>query len=71
MTAVTIDENLTVICELARAADTFAALAEQQESSRDRARPGSPMHHLQAHSATLWRSAEKTLRVRIAELEGC
>ena len=58
-----------VITELMRAADEFAARAQLQEASRDRARPGTGVHHQHAHSATLWRLAEGCLRARIQQLE--
>ena len=51
------------------AADDFAALARMQEASRDRSRPGTGLHHQHAHSATLWRLAERKLRARIDALE--
>ena len=50
-------------------ADAIAARARAQELFRDRARPGTGVHHLHAHSATLWRQAESSLRARIEELE--
>jgi hypothetical protein len=50
-------------------ADDFAGRALAQELFRDRARPGTGVHHLHAHSATLWRQAESSLRARIEELE--
>jgi hypothetical protein len=68
MTAVTLDEAATVIRELGRAADAFALRAGEQEACRDRARPGSAVQHRHAHSATLWRQAEQSLRARIGEL---
>ena len=69
MTAVLLDETATVVRELALAADSFAARAEEQERCRDRARPGTAVQHRHAHSATLWRTAERCLRTRIEELE--
>jgi hypothetical protein len=69
MTAVAGGEWTAVICALADAADTFAARAREQEVLRDKARPGTMVHHHHAHSATLWRSAEGSLRARIGELE--
>ncbi|HEY0642799.1 MAG TPA: hypothetical protein VGD39_05220 [Nocardioides sp.] len=65
---VTVDGS-SVISELALAADDFAARALVQEAFRDRARPGTGVHHQHAHSATLWRMAEACLRARIQELE--
>jgi hypothetical protein len=58
-----------VIAELTLAADDFAARALLQEACRDRARPGTGVHHQHAHSATLWRLAEGCLRARIQQLE--
>jgi hypothetical protein len=69
MTAVGIDQRAAVLGALAGAADDFAARARVQEAFRDRARPGTGVHHMHAHSATLWRQAEGSLRSRIAELE--
>ncbi len=69
MTVVGIDERDAMICVLADAADVFAARAQHQEACRDRARPGTAVHHLHAHSATLWHQAEHSLRTRISELE--
>jgi hypothetical protein len=69
MTAVMLDETATVIRELARAAEVFAQRAQEQEACRDRARPGTAVQHRHAHSATLWRLAESSLRARISELE--
>ena len=63
-----VDERYAVICALVDAADSFAVRAQEQEALRDRVRPGTAVHHLHAHSATLWRSAESSLRVRVAEL---
>ncbi|GAA1451400.1 hypothetical protein GCM10009641_85730 [Mycobacterium cookii] len=57
-----------MVSALAEAADAFAARAHEQEVLRDRARPGTMVHHHHAHSATLWRSAEGSLRARIGEL---
>lgn len=57
------------ISELMSAADEFAERAEAQELRRDGARSGTPSHHQYAHSATLWRSAERAIRTRILELE--
>jgi hypothetical protein len=68
MTAVMLDETATVIRELSRAAEAFAERAQEQEACRDRARPGTAVQHRHAHSATLWRAAESSLRVRISEL---
>jgi hypothetical protein len=65
---VTID-GASVIGELRLAADEFAARALVQEGFRDRARPGTGVQHHHAHSATLWRLAERCLRARIEELE--
>jgi hypothetical protein len=64
-----IDERTAVISELMDAADDFAARAQMQEICRDRSRPGTGLHHQHAHSATLWRLAERRLRTRIGELE--
>lgn len=58
-----------MLSEFAGIADDFAARAQVQETCRDRVRPGTSLHHLHAHSATLWRLAENSLRVRIRELE--
>jgi len=69
MTGLTIDEPTAAISELMRAADDFAERALMQETCRDRARPGTGLHHQHAHSATLWRLAEQRLRSRIRELE--
>jgi hypothetical protein len=68
MTEVTV-ERASVIVMLGGVADDFAARAQTQETCRDRARPGTGVHHLHAHSATLWRLAESSLRARIRELE--
>ena len=62
-------EQATWVSALAGVADDFAARALAQEACRDRARPGTAVHHVHAHSATLWRQAEASLRARIAELE--
>jgi hypothetical protein len=59
----------SLISELALVADEFAARAQLQEACRDRARPGTGVHHQHAHSATLWRMAEGCLRARIEQLE--
>lgn len=56
------------ISALSSVADDFAARALAQELFRDRARPGTAVHHLHAHSATLWRQAESSLRAQIEEL---
>ena len=69
MSVPTLDERSAAISELVVAADDFAARATMQEACRDRARPGTGMHHQHAHSATLWRVAERQLRDRIRELE--
>ena len=61
-------QGVSVITELTLVADEFAARALLQEACRDRARPGTGVHHQHAHSATLWRQAEAALRSRIAEL---
>ena len=63
------DRRLEVISELTLTADAFAERALEQEACRDRSRPGTGPHHQYAHSATLWRLAEQTLRTRIHELE--
>ena len=68
MTEVTV-ERASVTIELLIVADDFAARAQAQETCRDRARPGTGVHHLHAHSATLWRQAENSLRARIHALE--
>ena len=62
-------QGVSVITELTIAADEFAARALLQEACRDRARPGTGVHHQHAHSATLWRLAEGCLRARIEQLE--
>ena len=62
-------QGASVITELTLAADEFAARALLQEACRDRARPGTGVHHQHAHSATLWRLAEGCLRARIQQLE--
>lgn len=69
MTEVTVDPRTVAIGALIEAADDFAVRAQLQEASRDRARPGTGRHHQHAHSATLWRLAEQSLRARISELE--
>ena len=69
MNGVTHDERVWLISQLTGAADDFAERAQVQEACRDRARPGTASHHLHAHSATLWRQAEGSLRARIRELE--
>jgi hypothetical protein len=63
------EERAAAISELTVAADDFAARAQAQEACRDRATPGTGRHHQHAHSATLWRMAERQLRARICELE--
>ena len=65
----TTDERHVAISELIEAANEFAERALVQETSRDRSRPGTGLHHQHAHSATLWRLAERRLRTRICELE--
>lgn len=65
----TIEERLETITELTIVADAFAVRALEQEARRDSSRPGTSSHHQFAHSATLWRVAERTLRTRIDELE--
>ena len=62
-------EQVSLAGVLASVADDFAARALMQETYRDRARPGTGVHHLHAHSATLWRQAEDSMRARIAELD--
>ena len=62
-------QGASVITELTLVADEFAARALLQEACRDRARPGTGVHHQHAHSATLWRLAEGCLRARIEQLE--
>ena len=69
MTAGALDQGTSVLGVLTVAADDFAARAQAQEDRRDRARPGTGVHHLHAHSATLWRQAEAALRSRILELQ--
>ena len=69
MTGLTMDARSAAISELVGAADEFAERAQRQETCRDRSRPGTGLHHQHAHSATLWRLAERTLRARILELE--
>lgn len=69
MTVGTTDERAAVSRALADAADSFAARAAEHETCRDRARPGTAVHHLHAHSATLWRQAEGSLRIRMSDLE--
>ena len=69
MTGLTIHERAAAIRELMDAADDFAEQARMQETSRDRSRPGTGSQHQHAHSATLWRLAERRLRTRIRELE--
>ena len=62
-------DRAEVVRELQQAADDFAERAAAQETLRDRARPGTGPHHQHAHSATLWRLAERTLRTRIEQLD--
>lgn len=69
VTVPTTDERRVAIRELIEAADEFAERALLQAAARDRSRPGTGLHHQHAHSATLWRLAEQTLRTRIRELE--
>lgn len=69
MTISVLDEQTAAIRQLIDAAEEFASRAQAQEACRDRARPGTRPHHQHAHSATLWRLAERSLRQRIAELE--
>jgi hypothetical protein len=57
-----------IVRELLDVADAFAARAAAQEVCRDRARPGTAAQHVHAHSATLWREAEASLRARIGAL---
>ena len=57
------------VSTLGSVADDFAARALAHEACRDRARPGTPVHHHHAHSATLWRQAESSVRARMAELD--
>ena len=64
-----LDSRSAALSELAAAADDFARRATEQEGRRDRSRPGTGSQHQHAHSATLWRSAERALRMRILELE--
>jgi hypothetical protein len=65
----TTDERHVAIKELIEAAEEFAQRALLQETSRDRSRPGTGLQHQYAHSATLWRLAERRLRTRIVALE--
>lgn len=65
----TFDDRTGVIRELQDAADDFAERAQDQEARRDSAAPGTGAQHQFAHSATLWRAAERRLRTRIEELE--
>lgn len=65
----TFDDRTGVIRELQEAADDFAERAQAQEARRDSAAPGTGAQHQFAHSATLWRAAERRLRTRIEELE--
>lgn len=69
MTGVTVDWRTVAIGALSEAADDFAVRAQLQEACRDRAQPGTGRHHHHAHSATLWRLAEQSLRARISELQ--
>lgn len=69
MTEVTVDGRTVAIGVLTEAADDFAVRAQLQEACRDRAQPGTGRHHQHAHSATLWRQAEQSLRDRISQLE--
>ncbi len=69
MTDVTVDWRTVAIDALSGAADDFAVRAQLQEACRDRAQPGTGRHHHYAHSATLWRLAEQSVRARISELE--
>lgn len=69
MTDMMSDGRTVAISELMDAADDFAARAQVQEACRDRSRPGTGRQHQHAHSATLWRLAERELRTRIRELE--
>ena len=62
-------ERAPWVSVLGSIADDFAARALAQELCRDRARPGTGVHHLHAHSATLWRQAESSLRAQIEQLE--
>ena len=57
------------ISTLSSVADDFAARALAHEVCRDRARPGTAVHQHHAHSATLWRQAESSVRTRMSELE--
>jgi hypothetical protein len=63
------EERAAAISELVVVADDFAARAQAQEGCRDRSTPGTGRHHQHAHSATLWRMAERQVRTRIRELE--
>ena len=69
MDGVRTGDRTEVVRELQQAADEFAERALAQEALRDRARPGTGPHHQHAHSATLWRMAERTLRARIEQLD--
>ncbi|QIK76113.1 hypothetical protein [Nocardioides piscis] len=70
MTAVSIESRTVALSELIEAADWFAERARLQELRRDEARPGTGPHHLHAHSATIWRQAERQIRDRILALAG-
>jgi hypothetical protein len=63
------EDRAAAISELGVVADDFAARARTQEACRDRSTPGTGRHHQHAHSATLWRMAERQVRARIRELE--
>ncbi len=69
MTAVQADPLASILGILVDAADEFAVRAQAQQFYRDQARPGTSAHHVHAHSVTLWRQAESSLRARIAELQ--
>lgn len=68
MTSTQADREAILLGVLVAAADDFAVRALAQDVCRDRARPGTAQHHLHAHSATLWRQAEKALRAGIADI---
>lgn len=69
MRGTTIDQENNPIRQLVAAAEDFAERARAEETLRDRARPGTGVFHVHAHSATLWRQAEVRLRTQVRELE--
>jgi hypothetical protein len=68
VTTIPAHDLVAAIGELLVAAEDFAERARAQEVCRDLSRPGTGRHHQHAHSATLWRMAERTLRDRVVEL---